>query len=58
MIKQNIWSRITNPQQRVIPTVAEGQAIPWFGEVGKGIQYKLPYGIDDLKNNGYIIEIP
>ncbi len=41
-----------------IPQVNEGQAIPWFGQIGNGMQYKLPYSIDDLKINGYIIEIP
>ncbi|MBL7895618.1 MAG: glycohydrolase toxin TNT-related protein [Bacteroidia bacterium] len=41
-----------------IPNVDEGAAIPWFGEAGLGTQYKLPYSIDYLKSNGYIVEIP
>lgn len=40
-----------------IPLVLEGPAIPWFNEVGEGVQYKLPYSIDYLKSNGFIIEI-
>jgi hypothetical protein len=37
-----------------IPVVKRGQIIPWFNEPGLGIQYQLPYTIDDLKSGGYI----
>ncbi len=39
---------------RDIPDVKEGEAIPWFGEKGGGVQYELPASIDDLIENGYI----
>jgi hypothetical protein len=37
-----------------IPEVQAGQAIPWFGQTGKGIQYELPLSIDDLVAKGYL----
>lgn len=39
---------------REIPGVKQGEAIPWFGEKGGGIQYELPASIDDLLSEGYI----
>lgn len=39
-----------------IANVKEGQIIPWFGKVGLGIQYELPYTINDLKKGGYLEE--
>ena len=32
----------------------EGKIIPWFGQEGGGIQYKLPGSIDDLIQGGFI----
>lgn len=40
-----------------IPDVNEGGIIPWFGKVGLGTQYELPYNINDLKKEGYIEEV-
>ncbi|MET3036855.1 TNT domain-containing protein [Chryseobacterium sp. NRRL B-14859] len=40
-----------------IPGVKEGEAIPWFGEKGGGIQYELPANINDLIKEGYIVPI-
>jgi hypothetical protein len=40
-----------------IPDVKAGEAIPWFGEPGMGIQYELPENIDDLLKGGYIEKI-
>jgi hypothetical protein len=40
-----------------IPNVKAGEAIPWFGEPGMGIQYELPENIDDLLKGGYIEKI-
>ena len=40
-----------------IANVKRGIIIPWFNEPGLGIQYQLPYNIDDLKNGGYIVQI-
>jgi hypothetical protein len=40
-----------------IPNVNEGGIIPWFGKEGLGIQYELPYNINDLKKEGYIEEV-
>jgi len=40
-----------------IPNVRTGEAIPWFGEPGMGIQYELPENIDDLLKEGYIQKI-
>jgi hypothetical protein len=37
-----------------IPNVKSGEAIPWFGQPGMGIQYELPENIDDLIGAGYI----
>ncbi len=34
--------------------VYEGEAIPWFGQPGKGIQYQTPLGVDELIEKGYI----
>lgn len=41
-----------------IPEVKEGRAIPWFGQPGKGIQYELPKGINQLISEGYIKKLP
>jgi hypothetical protein len=38
-----------------IPNVKKGEAIPWFGENGMGIQYKVVESVDDLIEGGYII---
>ncbi|KAA5532496.1 DUF4237 domain-containing protein [Taibaiella lutea] len=43
---------------KTIPNVNEGTAIPWFGQVGLGLQYQLPYTINDLVQNGYLQNIP
>jgi len=48
-----------NPLQKYevikdIPNVKEGEAIPWFGEKGGGVQYELPASIDELIEGGYI----
>jgi hypothetical protein len=40
-----------------IPNVKKGQAIPWFNQPGKGIQYELPESIDDLLKGKYIEQI-
>ena len=37
-----------------ITDVKEGKAIPWFGQPGKGAQYELPAGIDELIADGSI----
>jgi hypothetical protein len=39
---------------KAIPDVNQGQAIPWFQQAGLGLQYKLPYPINDLVKNGYL----
>ena len=40
-----------------IPDVLAGEAIPWFGQPGKGLQFELPLSIDGLVSFGYIKEI-
>jgi hypothetical protein len=35
-----------------IENVAEGRAVPWFGELGLGMQYKLPKSVGDLVESG------
>ena len=40
-----------------LPQVQAGEAIPWFGQPGKGIQYELPTSIDNLISKGYLKEI-
>lgn len=44
---------------RPIPGVTKGRAIPWFGQIGKGIQFKFSgnIGIDFLLQSGYIQKI-
>ncbi len=37
-----------------IPNVKKGKAVPWFEQKGLGIQYKLPYSIDELLEAGFI----
>jgi hypothetical protein len=37
-----------------IPEVQVGEAIPWFGQTGKGLQYELTLSIDDLISKGYL----
>lgn len=44
--------KITKP----IANVREGKIIPWFGKEGLGIQYELPYTVNDLKKEGYLQE--
>ena len=39
-----------------IPNVKEGQIIPWFNQPGLGVQYELPYTVNDLKKEGYLQE--
>ncbi|QEC78327.1 TNT domain-containing protein [Mucilaginibacter ginsenosidivorax] len=39
-----------------IADVKKGQIIPWFNKPGLGIQFELPYNINDLKKGGYIAE--
>ncbi|SHN21710.1 TNT domain-containing protein [Mucilaginibacter sp. OK098] len=39
-----------------IADVKKGQIIPWFNKPGLGIQYELPYNINDLKKGGYLAE--
>lgn len=50
-----------NPQKykviKPITNVEEGQIIPWFGQPGKGIQYKLEETVQYYIDEGYIIEI-
>lgn len=41
-----------------IPDVKEGSANPWFGQPGKGIQYELPKGVNQLLAEGYIKKLP
>lgn len=41
-----------------IPNVLAGEAIPWFGEPGLGLQYELPENIDDLIAGGYLEQVP
>lgn len=38
-----------------INNVLSGRAVPWFNEIGGGIQYKLPLSIQELIDSGYII---
>ncbi len=40
-----------------IPNVKKGPAAPWFGQPGKGTQYELPFDIDKLLEDEYIILI-
>lgn len=40
-----------------IDVVKKGKIIPWFGEIGLGIQYELPVNINELLKNGYIKKI-
>jgi hypothetical protein len=46
--------RIAKP----IAGVKKGGIIPWFGKPGLGVQYELPYNINDLKKGGYLEEEP
>ncbi|MCZ7932225.1 hemagglutinin repeat-containing protein [Agrobacterium leguminum] len=40
-----------------IPGVNSGIAAPWFGQPGGGVQYQLPFSIDYLIRNGFIVVI-
>lgn len=40
-----------------IPHTKKGEAIPWFGEKGGGVQYEIPEHINDLIKDGYIRRI-
>ncbi len=40
-----------------IPNVKQGEAIPWFGQKGGGVQYELDKGVDWLIEKGYIRRI-
>lgn len=39
-----------------IDSVKRGQIIPWFDKPGLGVQFELPYNINDLEKGGYIAE--
>ncbi|WP_416679669.1 TNT domain-containing protein [Acinetobacter gerneri] len=42
-----------------IQPVAESKILPWFGQPGQGIQYKLPKTVEELldSSNPYLKEI-
>lgn len=40
-----------------LPDVEAGQAIPWFGQAGKGMQYELPLSVEELVEHGYLKRI-
>ena len=40
-----------------IENVKSGKSMPWFNQIGEGIQNELPLSIDQLIKNGYIKEI-
>ncbi|HAR48457.1 MAG TPA: hypothetical protein DCX39_07985 [Firmicutes bacterium] len=35
-------------------TIIAGQAAPWFGQYGGGIQYLLPQSVQELINSGIL----
>ena len=37
--------------------VEAGEAIPWFGQAGKGTQYFIKDGVEELVKKGYIKEV-
>jgi hypothetical protein len=43
--------------QKRIPNVQAGEAIPWFEQPGKGIQYELPRSVEELVAKGYLKEV-
>jgi len=42
---------------KALPDVEAGQAIPWFGQTGKGMQYELPLSVDELVEHGFLKRI-
>ena len=52
-VKPKTTYRVLKP----IKGVKEGEAVPWFGQPGKGTQYELPAGVDDLIDGGFIEKI-
>lgn len=52
--KSLIKYRVIKP----IENVESGKTLPWFDQIGGGIQYRLPKSIDQLKLEKYIEEIP
>ena len=43
--------------EKDIEDVLEGEIAPWFGEVGGGIQYKLPHDTEFLLDEGYLKKV-
>jgi hypothetical protein len=41
-----------------IDNVKKGKSIPWFSQTGNGIQFQTPVNINDLLEQGYIVELP
>lgn len=53
----NQMAYLDNPNIYIVNSsfeVISGQATPWFGQYGGGIQYKLPMSILKLLNEGYL----
>ena len=53
----NQMAYMDNPNIYIVNSsfeVISGQATPWFGQYGGGIQYKLPMSILKLLNEGYL----
>jgi filamentous hemagglutinin len=40
-----------------IPDVTQAKVLPWFGQLGKGTQFKLPQSIQWYLDNGYLREV-
>lgn len=41
-----------------IPNVEEGQIIPWFNQLGLGMQYKFEKSVQYYIDEGYLLPIP
>jgi filamentous hemagglutinin len=41
-----------------ITDVTQSKILPWFGQPGRGVQFKLPESIEFYLNNGHLRKMP
>ncbi|MFC0516973.1 TNT domain-containing protein [Mucilaginibacter angelicae] len=56
-ITNNKYQYIVYKVNKPIDSVKKGPAIPWYGKVGLGIQYKLKKDIESLRKDTSLVEI-
>lgn len=56
-IPNNKYQYIVYKVNKPIDSVKIGPAIPWYGKIGLGIQYKLKKSIESLRKDTSLVEV-